>query len=196
MTYFKLNIPSVNDKVNEYQKYKKSFFNDLENAHKCMSNVREAWQDANSEIFYEKVNENYNSCIYFNEYLDKLYKELNTFKNNIDSICHKFGFSYNSVTLSFDDSSINSCYTYLKNASYYLNEILNNLYTNTFGQENVNLVTTFWYNIRDIEYSIRCILYDLENLVKMINDELQDSRNRVSKIDRSNVKFTSFDNLE
>lgn len=193
MTYFKLDIPRINEEILNYRVYKKKYFDDIISAHRTLSSIQTAWDDINSRYFLENVKKNGNNSLEYFEYLDRLYSELDNFKNNINEICYKQGFVYNSVFLKFDDSELEYCKKYLSNAVYYLNNILNDISSDDFDEEYKNTINNFLYQIRKIRGKIKNLLNDLDSFSKSINNAIESSKLSVNRMEKFEKSFKELD---
>lgn len=183
MTYFKLNIPRVNENIFNYRKYKSNTLDDLEFTYNLMSNADSAWNDSNAYDFIEQIKKDkYNINEYF-DFLDGLYDEIDAFKNFIGNLCSKYGYSKNSSELKFDDSNIENCKKNINNIIYYLNLAYNNLSPYKF----IGKFDSLWiiYDLRNeiqrMKLILQTILNNINNFSRSINDELVESKSRVKK---------------
>ncbi len=183
MTYFKLNIPNINNNIDRYRYYKKNILNDLSYVYRGLSYTQNSWNDTNSYSFLDKVKKDkYKLNNYFN-YLDGLYTEIETFKNNIDNICYKYGYKRNFTTFKFDDNKINDCKRNLNNIIALMNNSLNYININKFGTdfENINLIYTLRNEIKNIKKLTSNLLNTIDNFTRSINNELYNSRFRLTR---------------
>ena len=189
MTYFKLDIPKINECISIYNDVKNNCLEDIGTVYNGLGYTESAWNDQNAYIFIEKTkSDKYKVNEYF-EYLNSLYDEINQFKTDVDNICSKQGYRRNTVTLKFDDSDIDEVKKYLDNAKYYLNDSLNRISFSDFGidLECIKLVYNLRNEIKSVKNSINEIIEDINSFVSSINDEIADSKFRLKRI--SNYDF-------
>lgn len=196
MTYFKLDIPKVNESVSSYKTKKNNCFEDINLVYNGLGYTESAWNDQNAYSFIEKVKKDRYNLNEFFVYLDNLYEEINTFKNNIDDICAKQGYRRNTIIFKFDDSSISLCKEYLNNAVTYLNYALNRIDINDFPDdfEYTNKLYDLRSEIKSIRNSIKNLINDIDKFVSQVNNEIYDSKNRLKRLGTSNfnLKVTDY----
>ena len=184
MTYFKINIPKLNESVSRYRNIKNNCLEDLSIVYRGLGYTESAWNDPNAYTFIEKTKKDkYKSQEYFN-YLDNLYNEIDQFKNNIDYICSRQGYRRNSIVLKFDDGSVNACKNNLNNSIAYLNDCLNRININDFDSNFLyrNSIYNLKSEIKQIRNSIQSLEQEINNFVNSINNELNNSRYRVKRV--------------
>ena len=196
MTYFKLDIPKVNESISRYKETKKICLDDINIVYRGLGYTESAWNDPNAYTFIEKTKrDKYKLNEYFN-YLDNLYNEINQFKLNIDSLCSKQGYRTNTVLLKFDDNDIEICKRSLNKVINYLNDSLNRIDINDFEItfEYRNLVYNLRNEIKVIKNSINQLIQDISSFVNSINNEIDDSKFRLKRISRYNfdLKVTDY----
>ena len=188
MTYFKLDIPKVSESIVLYNKQKKQCLDDINLIYKSLEYTDSAWNDKNAYVFIEKVKKDKYELDEYFDYLDKLYIQIRQFKDNIDMLCSRQGYSRNSVVFKFDDSSINYCNKYLNNALYYLNSALNNINTNDFPES----FEYMWYvyelinEINSVTNNINSLIQTINDFVKSVNYEISNSKSKLKKINKFN----------
>ena len=190
MTYFKLNIPKINENISYYNTYKKNLLEDLNYIYTSLSNTDSCWNDQNAYDFIKQVKKDrYDISEYFN-YINNLYGEINKFKTNIDNICYRYGYRKNSITLKFDDSNIELCKKYLNNIIYYLNDAYKKLDVNLFigNFENMQIIYNLRNEIKKMKSLSQDILDNIDNFSKSINNEIYESKFRIKKLSGYNFK--------
>lgn len=196
MTYFKLDIPKLNESISSYKTTKNDCLEDLGIVYSGLGYTESAWNDPNVYTFIEKIKrDKYKVSEYFN-YLDRLYNEINQFKTNIDLICNRHGYRRNSIALKFDDSDIDNCKRYLDIAITYLNDSLNRININDFGVdfEYISLVYNLRSEIKIVRDSIKELKQQINDFVNSINNEIYDSKFRLKRIGKFdfNLKTTEY----
>ena len=196
MTYFKLDIPKVNESISRYKEIKSNCLEDIDLVYRGLGYTESGWNDPNAYTFIEKTKrDKYKIKEYFS-YLDNLYNEINQFKTNIDDICNKQGYRRNTLTLKFDDSDIDMCKKYLDNAIILLNNSLNKINISDFKLdfEYLNLVYNLRSEIKNIRKSISNLLDDVSTFTNSINHEINNSKFRLKRIANFdfNLKTTDY----
>lgn len=195
MTYFKLDIPKVNESISRYKESKKDCLDDLGVVYRGLGYTESAWNDINAYAFIERTKKDrYNINEYFN-YLDNLYNEVNQFKTNIDSICSKQGYRRNSIILKFDDSEIEMCKRYLTNSITLLNDCLNKINITAFRPdfEYIGLVHELRNEIRLIKNLINELIDNIDSFVNSINNEIYNSKFRMKRIGNYDLNIKKID---
>lgn len=196
MTYFKLDIPKVNESVSRYKEIKNNCLEDIGIVYRGLGYTESAWNDPNAYTFIEKTKrDKYKISEYFG-YIDSLYNEINQFKANIDDLCSKQGYRRSSITLKFDDSDIDECKKYLNNAVILLNDSLNKINITSFKPdfEYINLLYNLRSEIKVIKNSINQLIEDISSFTNSINNEIYNSRFRLKRIGDFdlNLKVTDY----
>ena len=183
MTYFKFDIPKINENISMYKDIKQNCIEDVNLVYRVLGYTESAWNDPSAYAFIEKVKrDKYKLNEYFN-YLDRLHGEISQFKENIDNICSKYGYRRNSITLKFDDSELESCKKYLNDAITLLNDCLNKIYPYSYYKYGcVNSVYTLQEEIKLMKKNINTILKSITDITKSINNEIEDSKFRLKRI--------------
>ncbi len=184
MTYFKLDIPKVNESISRYKEIKSNCLEDIDLVYRGLGYTESGWNDPNAYTFIEKTKrDKYKIKEYFS-YLDNLYNEINQFKTNIDDICNKQGYKRNTLTLKFDDSDIDMCKKYLDNAIILLNNSLNKINISDFKLdfEYLNLVYNLRSEIKSINKSVTDLLDNISSFTNSINNEIYNSKYRLKRI--------------
>ena len=184
MTYFKLNIPKVNESITRYKDTKNNCLEDIGIVYRGLGYTESAWNDPNAYTFIEKTKRDKYKINEYLGYLDSLYNEINQFKLNIDDLCSKHGYRRNSVTLKFDDSDIDACKRYLNNAITLLNDSLNKINISAFKPdfEYINLLYNLRSEIKSIRNSTNQLIQDINNFTNSVNNEIYNSKFRLKRI--------------
>lgn len=181
MTYFKIDIPKLNESVSRYQEIKKECLDDINLVYRGLGYTESAWNDLNAYSFIEKVKKD--QCK-LNEYfncLDALYEEIQQFKTNIDSICSKHDYKKNSIILKFDDNDIELVKKYLDNALILLNDSLNKINVVTLDLRYIGLLYNLRIEIKLIKESIIKLKEEISEFVNSVNNEIYDSKFRLKR---------------
>lgn len=184
MTYFKLDIPKVNESISAYRENKKNCLDDINTVYSNLGYTESAWNDSNAYNFIEKVKKDkYNLIEYFN-YLDRLYEEISQFKSNVNDICKKQDSINNLKILKFDDSEIETCKKYLNDSITLLNDSLNRINISSFDSnfEYIGLLYDLRSEIRIVRNSVKELIENINNFVSSINNEIYDSKYRLKRI--------------
>lgn len=185
MTYFKLDIPKVNEAVSRYKNIKKDCVDDINLIYNGFKYTDSAWNDFNSIQFMEKTKKDKYNLTEYMTYIDNLYNEISKFNSNIDSILYKQGCKKGSVFFKFDDSYINECIKYFNMVITLMNDSLDRINITAFKPdfEYLGLVYTLRSEIYSIRSAVTDLINDLNSFVSSINNEINDSRYRMKRID-------------
>ena len=104
MIYFKLDIPRINKNLDDYVNNKKEFMDSMNLIYGMLYNVDGVWNDNNTENFLQKIKEDKNKIDDYFYNLDKIYKEIGIFKNNIDTICRNSNYK-NAYSKTYENKS-------------------------------------------------------------------------------------------
>ena len=184
MTYFKLDIPKINENLSRYNEIKNNCLENIGFIYNGLGYTESAWNDSNAYNFIEKVkSDKYKTNEYF-EYLNSLYNEINNFKTNIDNLCSKQGYRKNTITLKFDDNEIEQAKKYLENAKWYLNDCLNKINVSDFegNFDDLSLIYNLRSEIKSVRNTIDNIIEEVKEFVKSVNNEIVDSRVRIKRL--------------
>ena len=196
MTYFKLDIPKVNESISRYKDIKINCLEDINIAYSGLGYTESAWNDQNAYTFIETIKKDRYKLNEYFSYLDNLYNEINQFKTDIDTICNKQGYRANSIVFKFDDSQIEDCKQYLRDVIPLLNDSLNRININSFSAdfEYINSVYKLRSEIRSAKTMVNNLLADIDNFVNSVNNEIYDSKFRMNKLGKYqfNIKTTDY----
>lgn len=195
MTYFKLDIPRLNDLVIKYKNSRKNCVEDLDYIYKGFGYLDSAWNDSNSFIFRDKIRKDRCFLNDYFDYLEEISNEINRFKSNIVNICYENGYKSKSIVIKFDDSEIANCKKYLNNSIEILNDCLNKINVNAFDLnfEYIDLIYELRKEIKAIKSYINKLNSDISSFVCSINREIEDSRIRINKISKPSFKLKPLD---
>lgn len=179
--YFKLKIDNIKENLqynNDYYKKVKDINN---NIYQNIYNLRNSWDDLNTNNFISKVKTN---AINIDSYIDELKKDdgyLLDFISTINNICSNYDIN-NVSTITFDNSSLDTILVYLDNVVNNMNNIIRtaNKIDALDGSFNYNS----YYNISkatNIKNAVLSLKSEIENFSKSINNAFIDFESTIKK---------------
>ena len=195
MANFNLYIDRIEDSIQQYKKYRNKCVEDTTYYYSVLKNVDNSWVDHNTETFLEKVKKDENKVEKYFSYMDSLYNEIDTFKDNVISILNRYGCNGHISTLSYDNTRIRKCIDYIENSIYYIDKAINSILSITYpadfkALDLVNEVLNRLYNLKNNLYYCE---NNISNLSIEITNEVSNSRVRKSRIETFNERFDTFD---
>ena len=191
MANFNLYINRMEENIHDYRKYKKKCLDNIEYSYNVLSNIDGSWVDHNTDVFLKKLEKDKKNVKKYFSYLDKLYNQIEIFKDNIVSILNRYGCNGRINSLSFDNGRCRTCVNYIENSIYYIDQsikkILSIIYPSDFSE--LDLVNEILRNLYDLNNDLHNCKNDISNLSSSISNEISNSRSRVSRIETFNYKF-------
>lgn len=195
MTYFKINIPKVNQKIINYRINKKKCDENLQQIYDKIEYMKLKDEYRYLDLFIKKVSEDRNKIEDYQLYLDCLYNEIENFKFNIIDICKRNGYQDESLILKFDDAEILKCKDCLNSSITVLNDSYFDINAQNLESnfENINLIIELKNEIYEIKNLLNELIQNIINFSNLINNEVSNSKIRISKIKNYDLNLKPID---
>ena len=193
MISFNINLKNLNKSIENYRNNKKKLLDEINSAYENLKNTDVGWNDANSVVFLEKIKKDkYEINNYFANF-DKLYLEIENFKNRFNNIFNNYGYKSNSVKLKFNENYINvvlkkmdNVMNYLSSALYYIN-LCN--FNNDFDMK--TQVQNLVKDIKTLNNNITIISSKINTLKRQVNSLLIDSQQSFRNVNAFGLNITT-----
>ena len=184
MIYFNINFNDLNSSIISYKKNKNMFIEDIKNIYSSLNNVDSGWNDSNSSSYIESLKvDKFKINNYFEE-LDKLYDQIENFKNNIQNISSKYFCKCNFQKIKYDDNKIDLCidklnqiYGYIANAQNYINRC--SFDSDFKARYQFNVLKS---SVNNMKKDSNDIINKLNSLKKSVNNLVYDNKISIKKV--------------
>lgn len=189
MTNFKIDTTKIIEKFDTLDLKLCSYCESIDQIYNLIKNTDSSWNDKNSFTFMSNAKED---KLKIDEYLDnfKLYiKEIKNFINNISNIFSQYG--YKKINITYSDE--------------FLKEIINELNLSVtslnYAEEYLDYTIftsdlSYFYEIKELKETINNIknqslniISDINNVNKKILLEIEETKNKISKININNLNL-------
>lgn len=163
MSYFTINISKLNNSIEGYKNTRTDLNDDLSSIYESLKNTDAGWMDNNSVAFMNVLkNDKFDIDNYLSD-MDRLYKQIESFKDDIDTIVNRYGFKKNTVTLKFDGTKIDRILSKLQGTLTYLNNTL-------YYVDLCNFDSSFsaYYRVKKLKTEIKSIRVLVNNVISEI----------------------------
>ena len=185
MTSFKFDVSKISSNIDNYVSYRDDIISDIGSVYGSLKNTESGWIDNNSSAFVSRVkNDKYIIDNYFDTF-DKLYHEIETFRDGIIELLYNYGYDTNGC-LRFDDSYYDAIMLNLGNATDYLNSAQYYLDSCNFtGYDSTVLeyVDSVRKEIKKLKADIGAVINNCTNFKNSVNKIIADLHTSVSKKD-------------
>lgn len=182
MSDFTINISKLNKNIYDYRTNKSVLLNEINNSYNSLQNVDAAWNDDNSIVFIDSLkSDKFKINNYFSE-LDKLYLEIENFKDGLNYICNKYECKSNSL-LKYNDSKINVLINKLNNINNYISNAL--YYVNLCDMSNFtqrSKIRQLKNSLKEMKSDINLIINNFKSFQRDMNNMLIDSKHTFAKM--------------
>lgn len=192
MSYFTINISKLNNSIESYKTTRSDLNDDLSSIYESLKNTDAGWMDNNSVAFMNVLkNDKFDIDNYLSD-MDRLYKQIESFKDDIDTVCSRYGFKKNTVTLKFDGAKIDRILSKLQGVLTYLNNTLQYV-------EMCNFDSSFsaYYRVKKLKTEIKSIRGLVNNVISEIKKFKKSIDNVISEHQMEFPRVVGFDlNIE
>ena len=191
MANFDLYINKIEENIDDYRRYKNKCLDDISYSYGVLENVDASWVDHNTDNFLDKLEKDQKTINEYFSYLDKLYNQIEQFKNDIVSVLHRYGCNGSINSLSFDNARRGTCINYIESSIYYINQSINKILSIVYPADfsKLDLVNEILRNLYSLNDDLNNCSNDISNLSNSIFDEISNYRSNVSRIGNFNAKF-------
>lgn len=191
MSYFNISLAKLGDAINEYNKHRLELKDSIDLLYNCLEYTDSAWNDDNSIKFIGGTKrDRYKITEYLNNY-DKYYGEISLFKNNIYDICSRYGHTNESMSINFDDSSLNDLCKVLDDMVLIADDCNSKIDVNRLSENFPDLSGIYRIkdSINETKNKIIRLRNNIVNFCNEINNEILASQTRVKRIDDINLNI-------